>query len=214
MHIGIDPGHGGPQPGCQGGGFTEKDLTLKVAQWLRCQLPVNVVTSQSRWGDDSLPLTIRGQKLQACDQVLVVHFDWNADPQVGDLSAYYLEHDDVARIIATEIETVAPAELRPLVPKPQVALPGSWTQHAYNVLKPHEGRHPVLVECAFLSNPRHLAFLRSDFALEGLSLSLALGLLPAMRMWEARQRRDEYPPAAIAEQQDTATQEQPTTTEV
>ena len=36
--IAIDPGHGGSDPGASGNGLTEKDLTLKIAQYCKAEL--------------------------------------------------------------------------------------------------------------------------------------------------------------------------------
>lgn len=195
MHIAIDPGHGGAQPGCSANGLIEKHLTLSTAQLLREMLEYAYVgevnCELTRYDDTTLALSERGKETAAMNsnQVVVLHYDCSDDPKIGDLRTYYLEHDDVARILATEIEHCAPAELRGVVPQPVVALEQGWTNHAYNVLHPHAGRHPVLIECAYLSNPRHVAFLQSKFGLEGLATAIASAMLPVLRMWEVKQAK-------------------------
>lgn len=197
MHVTltVDPGHGGEQPGCSGGGLVEKDLTLELAHNLAdvCDSLFHDLTIDvTRKGDETMALSKRGQLSQAAnaDIVCVLHFDTNADPKAGDLTAYHLDGDDIARLMAQEIEHMAPENLRwhgaradPL--KAVVALPEGWTQRGYNVLHPHTGRHPVLVECAFLSNPRHVAFLESTHGMPALALGIMSGLVPGIRVVEA-----------------------------
>lgn len=189
----IDPGHGGPQPGCSGNGLIEKELTLQLACMMAdiCDsLYHGVAVHVTREGVEqtSLPLAERGaisQKVKA-DMVCVLHFDTNPDPAVGDLSTYYLAGDDVARVVAQELEHVAPMALRPHAAIPRVAEPTGWTSHAYNVLHTHAGRHPVLVECAFLSNPRHAHYLKSTHGIPALAAAIMSGLTPGLELIEAQ----------------------------
>lgn len=193
MHITLtlDPGHGGDQPGCSGGGFVEKALTLELAHNIAdiCDsLFHDLQVDITRKGDEHLALSRRGElsTMANADLVCVLHFDTNADPAVGDLTAYHLPGDDVAQIMGRELEYLAPPDLRGHAGlQPVAAVPEGWTQRAYNVLHPHAARHPVLVECAFLSNPRHTSFLQSTHGMPALALAVMGGLVPGIRMLEA-----------------------------
>lgn len=190
VKIAIDPGHGGAQPGCSANGLVEKELTLQLAYRLADALVDMGDVVLTRWTDTTCTLEQRAEVAarEAADLVIVLHFDTNPNPEIGDLATYYLPDDDIARIAAADIEHCAPQELRARLAQGCLAIPTSWTERAHNVLKRHEGRHPVLVEAAFLSCKRHVNFLGSPIAMGAIASGIATGIVPAIRMLEQRPR--------------------------
>src|SRR5690606_10315153 len=62
VKIFIDPGHGGNDPGAVGNGLREKDLTLKIAKYMRDYLLANytgVEVRMSRTNDSTVSLSAR-----------------------------------------------------------------------------------------------------------------------------------------------------------
>src|SRR5690606_28907702 len=62
VKIYIDPGHGGSDPGAVGNGLREKDLTLKIAKYMRDYLLANytgVEVRMSRTNDTTVSLSAR-----------------------------------------------------------------------------------------------------------------------------------------------------------
>src|SRR5690606_3428745 len=62
VKIFIDPGHGGSDPGAVGNGLREKDLTLKIAKYMRDYLLANytgVEVRMSRTNDSTVSLSAR-----------------------------------------------------------------------------------------------------------------------------------------------------------
>jgi len=193
VKIAIDPGHGGDQPGCTSGGFVEKDCTLELAHRLADAFAYvfdmgDVVLTRGLDEHRTLEQRAEFARAEAADLVVVLHFDSNTKPEVGDLATYYLPEDDIARVAAADIEHCAPQEVRPHLAQGCLALPNTWTQRAYNVLAHHKGMHPVLVEAAFLTCTRHQAFLRSPIAMGAIASGIATGMVPAIRMLEQRLR--------------------------
>lgn len=184
LRVVIDPGHGGTQPGCSGNGLVEKDLTLATANALEHILQAcGVSASTTRTTDETLPIYARGHRssMADADMVAVIHFDTSADPKTGFMTAYCLAQDIVTLPIAEKIGRVAPATLRHPTPSPVIAAKEGWTNHAFNVLNTHAPRHPVLIECAFLSNPSHVSFLKSDYGIPAIANAIAAGIL---RGWQ------------------------------
>ena len=61
IHIVLDPGHGGSQPGAERGSVLEKDLNLKIARYLQEELESyeGVTVSLTRDGDETVELEER-----------------------------------------------------------------------------------------------------------------------------------------------------------
>jgi N-acetylmuramoyl-L-alanine amidase len=83
MKVYIDPGHGGQDPGAQGHGLNEKDLTLAIALKLRSILQndyENVDVKMSRSSDTTRSLSQRSSDANAWDADFFLSIHINAGP--------------------------------------------------------------------------------------------------------------------------------------
>ncbi len=78
MKIYVDPGHGGSDPGAQGNGLKEKDITLDIARRIRNLLTNNYTNADvrmSRTGDSTKSLNERTNEANSwgADYYLSIH---------------------------------------------------------------------------------------------------------------------------------------------
>ncbi len=176
--IVVDPGHGGADPGCRAGVLAEKVLTLYVGKVLRdLAQSVDLPLGLTREADVTMPLSARGQLARnlAASQVVSIHFDTNADPRVGRMTCYCDRSDRQSIALGKAVIRAAPAALTEGSRIIYVER-DSWTRRAYNVV--HAYRVPaLLIECAFVSNPRHVDFLHQPFGLPAISAALFCALI-------------------------------------
>lgn len=184
MICGIDPGHGGDNVGCAGGGLREEQLTLITALavrdfMLRRDAGVRVILSREL--DETVTLAERAARLAAADFVMSLHYDSSDKPDTGALSTYCFPDDEIARQAGLRAESVAPDALKPIKPRCQFVSRDDWTVRAYNVLQHHRPKPALLVEVGFLSNPRHVEFLTAPGGMESIATvlcdALGVGLL-------------------------------------
>lgn len=185
MRIGIDPGHGGSNVGCAGGGLHEEELTLRTAMGVQ-RMMINVDSSiqvvLSREHDDTVSLSERAKRLQGCAFIYCLHYDSAAKPEDGAMGTYGFAEDEIANEVGFHLEQSAPIVLRPKTPKMQPVAPADWTSRAYNCLVHHRPTPCLLVELAFLSNPKHTEYLHGPNAMTDLGLLLCSGVLMAEQM--------------------------------
>lgn len=89
MKLYLDPGHGGSDPGAQGNGLREKDLTLDIALKLRSILEnnyKNVEIRMSRTGDVTKSLVQRTDEANSWDADFYLSIHINSDN--GSASGY------------------------------------------------------------------------------------------------------------------------------
>jgi N-acetylmuramoyl-L-alanine amidase len=67
----IDPGHGGVDPGAQGNGLNEKDITFKIAQLIRDYLTFNYLGVEVKMTRDYVFIELSDRAKMAND--------WGAD---------------------------------------------------------------------------------------------------------------------------------------
>ncbi len=61
----IDSGHGGEDPGTIANGITEKDLTLKISEYMHNQLnQLGIDNKLSRTNNETLELDVRPKRIQ------------------------------------------------------------------------------------------------------------------------------------------------------
>lgn len=185
MHILlIDPGHGGPDPGCHGNGLVEKDINLAVAIKLHeAVLGAGGASLLSRVGDTGLTLAERALAPDV-SLALVLHCDTSANPATGHLRTYARGKDDIGIGAGAEIAVLAPLPLGPAPHEVTLVSPDDWTHRAYNVLY-HHHCPAVLIEMGFLSNPLHAAFLSSEQGQLAMVSCLMAGLVKAWSMLDA-----------------------------
>lgn len=88
LHIVLDPGHGGSQSGAARGSVEEKDLNLKIAEYLKEALEQyeNVTVSLTRSGDYTVELLERTEIALSEDADVLISLHNNA---AGGVSPYY-----------------------------------------------------------------------------------------------------------------------------
>lgn len=185
MRIVLDAGHGGTNTGCDHNGILEKIFTLDMASRLaRLATDCGIGTTMTRVVDIDVGLSERGAiaKKAQPDLVVSIHADASENPGDGFLSCYVLPGDGVGAAVAAEIERTAPDVLRSRDPAVVYVKPTDWTDRAFNVLSPHKGTPAVLVECGFLSNPKHATFLKTQHGRFAVANAIMAGIATAWEM--------------------------------
>ena len=181
--IGIDPGHGGYDGGCEGvTGTVEKDINLSIALLIRAELEDRGATViMSRETDMALidPLQTKGYKKRQelnhriirftenhTDAMVSIHMNASTDRSARGARVFFKEGEEEGRILAECIAN----EL--LLFDPQYAQAAD--EGDYYML----GTCPasVLCECGFLTNPMEETLLCSEEYRRELSLAICDGI--------------------------------------
>ena len=172
MRIGIDPGHGGKDPGAVGPTrLHEKDVALAISLELSKRLSgAGLEAFMTRSDDRTMELITRSALLNnmKCDLAISVHCN-----SVGNQTANY---------IATFIQG-AGGEAEKLAGKVQNGLVQAtgWPDggvRAKNLHMTRETRMPaILCECGFISNPEQEKQLRQPEMQKKLAQAIAAGVL-------------------------------------
>jgi N-acetylmuramoyl-L-alanine amidase len=163
MNIVLDPGHGGEDPGCQANGLVEKDMALALAlQIQELGRASDITFNLTRTDDETISLSERGKRARALDaeQMIVCHFDTNANPTVGALTCYLRDGDAQSRNLANILMRLSPPILGPA--RTIAVESRGWKRRAYNVVRTYENVPTLLVECAFLSKHSHARWLQNQ----------------------------------------------------
>ena len=154
--IVIDPGHGGSDPGATGNGIIEKDLNLKISQYMydrfkELGIPVYI----TRDTDETLNPTERVERILNAfgnrEDVIVISNHINADATTADGAEviYALRNNDVlANLILEEIEK-AGQNIRYSF---QRKLPRDQSKDYYFIHRNTGVTQPVIVEYGFLDS--------------------------------------------------------------
>ncbi|MGE5507568.1 MAG: N-acetylmuramoyl-L-alanine amidase [Chitinophagales bacterium] len=169
----IDPGHGGPDPGCTKGGLVEKELTLdlakRVAERFRqaAMRPVLTREGDCDLGDPSLTdlrqrkrddLRRRAALAESCqaDLFLSLHANSFPSPVWSGAQVFYHQDSEAGRKLASALQDVLVEELRELGPNPRREKAADF------YLLARVKRPAAMVEVGFLSNPREAALLADE----------------------------------------------------
>ena len=172
MRIFIDAGHGGTNPGTIGvNGLKESTVNLDVALKLGRILQNNGYTvNYSRTTDVNLSLARRANLANewGADYFISIHCNSNPDPDIGGTSTFYYRNGTVAESFAIVVNTnlVRLIELRNI---------GTYPAN-FAVLR-RTSMPAILVELAFLSNPREAALLATNSFRENCALGIANGVI-------------------------------------
>ncbi len=180
--IGIDPGHGGYDPGASQGEFLEKDIVLQVGLYLRSYLQqggARVV--MTRVDDSDLLACPAGPKKRTdlsnrlyllekaqVDLVISIHANYISSPRWRGAQAFYRQgcerSQSLSRVIQEEL-------IRVLQNTTRQAAAGN-----YFIL--NETSDPAaLVEIGFLSNPDEARLLNSPDYQKKIAWSIYLGIV-------------------------------------
>lgn len=151
----IDPGHGGDDPGAVGNGIVEKDLNLKISEYMYNrfrELDADVVIT--RIGDVTLDPDARVSRILSeagsDPNVILISNHINAGGGDGAEVIYALRNDDdLAEIISLEIEKSG-QNIREWY---QRRLPADPSKDYYFIIRDTEPLESVIVEYGFLDSP-------------------------------------------------------------
>lgn len=154
--IVIDPGHGGSDPGATGNGIIEKDLNLKISQYMydrfkELGIPVYI----TRDTDETLNPTERVERILNAfgnrEDVIVISNHINADATTADGAEviYALRNNDVLSSLILEELQKAGQNIRYAY---QRKLPSNQSKDYYFIHRDTGVTQPVIVEYGFLDS--------------------------------------------------------------
>lgn len=168
--IGLDPGHGGSDPGAVGNGLLEKEVTLKVSLLLgNLLVKAGVEVAYSRKEDTDVSLEERASLFNRArvDLVVSLHVNSSEDSRAGYLATYILGFGGQAAKAARAIQQELVAALK---------WPDGGVREAdFYILRETEAP-AVLVEMGFLSHPQEAEALKTEEIRRLLALGLARGI--------------------------------------
>ena len=145
------PAHGGSDPGTIANGITEKDLTLKISQYMHERLnDLGIENSMSRTGDETLGPNIRPERVQSFygpgSDVIVVSNHINAGGGDGAEVIYSLRNSDRLSSIISDNLSVAGQNVRKYY---QRRLPSNPDLDYYYILRETPNNESIIVEYGF-----------------------------------------------------------------
>lgn len=152
--IVIDAGHGGSDPGASGNGIIEKDLTLKIAQYIHNRLDdLGIRNTMVRTTDETVEPSERTQRVTnaygSSGDVIVVSNHINAGGGDGAEIIYALrDNDTLSSLIAQELEK----EGQNVRKYYQRRLPSNPAKDYYFMLRDTGNTESIIVEYGFLDS--------------------------------------------------------------
>ncbi len=157
--IVIDPGHGGSDPGAVGNGFKEKDLNLKISQYMYDELQkLGIPVTLTRAEDETLSPSERTTRVKNAygntPDVLVIsnHINAAGTEQTGAEGAeviYALRNNDtLAKKILENIGEAGQITRKYY----QRRLPSDPSKDYYFMLRDTANTTPIIVEYGFIDN--------------------------------------------------------------
>ena len=172
MKIGIDPGHGGRDPGAVGPtGIREKDVTLPISLELGQLLKqAGFEPVLTRIDDRAVELATRSSMLnnQNCDLAISVHINSAARREADYISTFIQGKNGEAEKLAQKVQ----AELVRATGWPDGGVRGKDLHMTRETKMP-----AILVECGFISNPEQERQLRQPETQKKLAQAIAGGIL-------------------------------------
>ena len=172
MRIGIDPGHGGSDPGAVGpSGLREADanldVSLKIAQILEMH-GLEVVSTRAEDKYVSLFERVRILNRAKCDYVVSIHCNAAASSEANYVSTYIQGKGGEAEPLAEAVQE-------------RMVEATGWPDGGVKISNLHMTRETTmpaaLVEMGFISNSKQEAELKTESMLESLAEAIAKGLL-------------------------------------
>lgn len=212
MVIVLDAGHGGYDPGAQGNGLKEKDITLKLVQKLVKRLGDAALIFMTRGADVHVSLADRVKTANESDAVLFLSVHVNAGGGTGFESYRFPGsvkgqeyqhkiHSRVAQYLAPLGVSFTMREA--LQPEPALMqsvessgdylyeLPDRGEKAAQFYVLKYTKMPAVLLECLFIDNQTDAQYLKDEAFLDGLADAIAQGVLacfPEINPDELRKR--------------------------
>ena len=178
--VTLDPGHGGTDPGAIGKqGTKEKDITLKIAMKVRDYLlDKGAQVSMTRTNDKDVygPDATDAQELQArvdvaqandADLFISIHCNASTNPNIGGMTSYFFPKTDYDKVAAAAIQDELTKKF---------GLDDLGVRQANFYVNKRSSMPTVLVETAFLSNPKEEKLLRSNWFQNKMAKVIADGI--------------------------------------
>ncbi len=179
MLILIDPGHGGKDPGAQGNGLIEKDLTMFLALRIEERLDkydcdAEIFQLPGVTGIEDMQTVVDAANEKKADFFLSLHVNSAADPNAAGFESFRYPGEDAKAqnlIHAAVIEYLT-----------EYGIPDRKAKEAnFKVLR--ETKMPaVLLECCFLSSPSDAERLKDIKFLDKLANAITWGLVQAFNL--------------------------------
>ncbi|GFN36895.1 N-acetylmuramoyl-L-alanine amidase CwlD [Tepidimicrobium xylanilyticum] len=188
MIIGIDPGHGGVDPGAIGvSGIREDEINLKIGLKLKKYIEENggkvIITRKTKDGlytDKSKNIKeMKTEDLHRrkeiiekgnCHLLVSIHLNAFKDPRYYGAQVFYKKGDETSAILANFIQD----ELRDTLDKDNRRVP----QERDDIFLLNEMDIPsVLVECGFLSNHKEEKLLNTEEYQEKIAFAIYRGIM-------------------------------------
>jgi N-acetylmuramoyl-L-alanine amidase len=171
MRIGIDPGHGGRDPGAIGPtGLYEKDVTLPISMELnRLLQAAGLETFVVRSDDRTMELVTRTALINnmKCDLAISVHGNSTGNQQANYISTFIQAQGGEAEKLAQMVQN-------------ELVQATGWPDGGVRVKNLHmtrETRMPaILCECGFISNPGQEEQLRQPEVQKKIAQAIANGV--------------------------------------
>ena len=172
MKIGIDPGHGGRDPGAIGPTrLYEKDVTLGISLELgRLLKAAGLEPVFTRTDDRTVELVTRSALLnnQKCGLAISVHINSAGNQQANYISIFIQSQGGQAEQLAKKVQN-------------ELVQATGWPDGGVRVANLHMTRETkmpaILVECGFISNPEQEKQLRQPEFQKKMAQAIADGVL-------------------------------------
>lgn len=169
--IGIDPGHGGSDPGAIGlGGTKEKDITLAISRELETLLiSAGFAVVITRREDVAVDLRLRDDVFNnaACDYAVSIHCNASTSRAANYIATFIQSAGGQAEQLARRVQA-------------QLVTATGWPDGGVRVRNLHMTRETnmpaILVECGFISNTTQELELKQAGMQQKLARAIALGL--------------------------------------
>lgn len=161
----IDAGHGGTDSGAVGNGIVEKDLTLKISNYIHNRLDqLGVKNTMSRSDDSTLNSDNRVNKINniygTSSDIILVSNHINAGGGEGAEVIYALRNNDkFSKIISDNLSSTG----RYVRKYYQKRLPSDTSKDYYYILRNTPNIEAVIVEYGFLDNVNDANLLKSNW---------------------------------------------------
>lgn len=176
--IAVDPGHGGSDPGAVAHGLREKDLTLKIglrlAELLSSQGAKVVLTRSGDYKVDLYERTNTANQARA-DLFVSVHINAAPSPDAQGTATYIIRSDmadarrwEQSRRLAERIQSNLVRDL---------GLQDDGVREANFAVLRTSQMAAVLVEVAYITNPREAGLLAQDWFLEKAARAIYQGIV-------------------------------------
>lgn len=169
LRVVIDAGHGGSDPGAVGNGVNEKDLTLKISEYMYNKfLEAGIPATLTRTTDETLSPTERVRRILDAygdsPNVIVISNHINSTASdVGPEGAeviYALRNDDtLAQNILNELGNAGQIK-RSIY---QRRLPNDSSKDYYFIHRNTGSTQPVIVEYGYINNPDDLNRIQQNY---------------------------------------------------